>query len=258
MFKQLEQETTGACGTVKAGRQGMPRDLHPKQLVLPKRSDPVFMRNNNLVACAWHDTKRVHFISTVSTNNTVDKEIRARGADGGRRIVEKPIIAETYNEHMGGVDILDQKLGTFAYPHKCSKWYHTIYHRCREVAVVNAYILYQKDKGCDAVPPKAFRQKIIDGLLEGFTRKSVRRGRPSNTEQPARLTERHFVTKYDDPKHRPDCTVCSDRTTPGWKRRQTSYKCKQCNLPMCCEPCHEIYHTVKDFRSAAARIVYNL
>ena len=69
----------------------MPRDLHPDQLVLPKRSDPVFMHDNNLVACAWHDTKRVHFISMVSTNNTVDKEIWSRGEEGGRPDVEKSV-----------------------------------------------------------------------------------------------------------------------------------------------------------------------
>ena len=86
------------------------------------------MRCNNLVTCAWHDTKRVHFLSTLDTNNTVDKRRRSRGAEGGHRVVEKPVMAEMYNQHMGGVDIMDQKLGTFAFPHKNSKWYITIFH----------------------------------------------------------------------------------------------------------------------------------
>ena len=39
--------------------------------------------------------------------------------------MEKPVIAEVYNQYMAGVDIMDQKLGTYAFPHKSSKWYFT-------------------------------------------------------------------------------------------------------------------------------------
>ena len=71
------------------------------------------MRSDNLVACAWQDTKRVNSLSTVDTNLTIDKAIRSRGGEGGHRNVEKPVIAERYNSNMGGVDSLDQMLGTY-------------------------------------------------------------------------------------------------------------------------------------------------
>ena len=73
--------------------------------------------------------------------------------------MEKPVIAEVYNQHMGGVDILDQKLGTFAYQHKSSKWYYTIFHRIREVALINGYIIYKADAKRNDKPivtPRAF------------------------------------------------------------------------------------------------------
>lgn len=42
-----------------------------------KGNDAIFYRTDNLVACTWHDTKRVTFLSTVDTDNTVDdKQIR--------------------------------------------------------------------------------------------------------------------------------------------------------------------------------------
>jgi len=44
--------------------------LLPSQLNLAKGDDPVFARSDNLVACAWHNTKRVHFLSNVHTNLT--------------------------------------------------------------------------------------------------------------------------------------------------------------------------------------------
>jgi hypothetical protein len=261
LFKALQTKGIGACGTVKAGRKNMPKEIHPRQLHLNKGDDPVFMRCENMVACAWHDTKRVHFLSTIGTNNTTDKNIRAKGEPGGYREVEKPVIAENYNEHMGGVDILDQKLGTFMYPHKSSKWYFTIYHRLREVAIVNSYIVYSldcKNKNVTPLSPRIYREQIIQGLLMGYYRKSERRGRPSSTDKPQRLVERHHIGQYDNAKYKPDCIVCSDRSTPGWKRKQTNYYCKQCNLPMCFLPCHELYHSYQDFKQAAARVVYNL
>lgn len=60
---------------------------------------------------------------------TIDKAAKSRGGEGGYRTVEKPVIAERYNSNMVGVDSLDQMLGTYQYPHKCLKWYHTLYHR---------------------------------------------------------------------------------------------------------------------------------
>ena len=42
-----------------------------------------------MVACAWHDTKRLHFLSTIHTNNTIDKRIRSKNAEGDYKEVEK-------------------------------------------------------------------------------------------------------------------------------------------------------------------------
>lgn len=261
LFRQLQEDGIAACGTVKAGRQNMPREIHPKNLQLDKGDDPVFMKSGDMIACAWHDTKRVHFLSTMHTNNTINKQIRSRGAPGGHREVEKPVCAEVYNQNMGGVDLLDQKLGTFAFPHKVSKWYHSVYHRIREVALVNVYIIYTKDKEAKeekAVLPRAFRQQVVDGLISGFSSTKTRRGRPIKGDVPQRLTERHSIGMIEKKGYRPDCIVCSDRTKPGWKRKQTTYICKQCNKAMCAYPCHKLYHFHKDYRKAAAQIVHGL
>jgi len=41
---------------VKANRKQMPKELLPARLPLQKGDLPVFMRSENLVACAWQDT----------------------------------------------------------------------------------------------------------------------------------------------------------------------------------------------------------
>ena len=246
LFKKLEELNIGACGTVKVNRKHMPRELLPSLLPLQKGDLPVFMRSDNLVACAWQDTKRVNFLSTVDTNLTVDKAIRSRGGEGGHRNVEKPVIAERYNSNMGGVDSLDQMLGTYQYPHKCIKWYHTLYHRVREIALVNGFILYKKANPNKRVTPKKFREDVITGLLKNWNPPQRKQGRPSNTPDPIRLTGRHFLGKNENPKQKLDCRVCSDRKNK--KRVQTVYYCKQCEIPMCVVPCFERYHTLRQYQ----------
>jgi hypothetical protein len=184
----------------------------------------------------------------------VDKQIRAKGHEGGHRSILKPVMAEVYNTYMGGVDLLDQKIATYAYQHKVSKWYHSLYHRLRDISMENAYIIYQKTRqpGDKVLSARSFCMKVIDGLLDNFTRRESKRGRPSvETDADRRLKERHFPGIYADPKYKPDCHVCSN--IPGvTRRKQTRYHCQPCNKPLCVTPCFELYHTQKNFRAAAA------
>lgn len=229
----------------------MPFDLQPSALNLEKGEDPVFMRTQDLITCAMVDTKRVHFLSSVHSDNTFDKVVRDRKEASGTRRVVRPVMCDAYNSHMNGVDVFDQKLGSYNYPHKSAKWYMTIFHRLREVALVNGYIIYCKSvqEGEKAMTTVTFREKVIDGLLEGWDLCVSKKGRPSITEKPDRLTGRHFAAQYTDPKYRPDCIVCSDRVNK--KRVQTRYYCRQCDKAMCPTNCFMWYHTKKDFRAVA-------
>lgn len=73
------------------------------------------MHSGDFVACAWYDTESVHFLGTVHNEFTVDKDIRHTGSEGGRRTIEKLVMAKWYNEDMAGIDKIDQLLGSYAY-----------------------------------------------------------------------------------------------------------------------------------------------
>ena len=166
LYAKLETKKIGACGTVRGNMRGVPKELLQQNIKLKKGDDPVFMRSGNMVACAWHDTKRLTLLSTIDTNLTVDKEIRSKDHAIGHRTVEKHVAVARYNRSMAGVDRFDQMLGTYQYPHKSVKWYHTLYHRARETALVNAYIVYRKVDKQNILDPQRFRQHVINGLLE--------------------------------------------------------------------------------------------
>ena len=250
LFSELKARGIGATGTVKHNRKYMPSDLQPWALDLNKDDEPVFMRCDDLITCAMMDTKRVHFLSSFHSDNTFEKTVRDRKGNDGTRTVIRPVMCEAYNQHMNGVDALDQKLGSYSYPHKCVKWYMTIYHRYREVALVNGYILYRKSLPENVRPMSAvsFREQVIDGLLEGREIGASKKGRPSLTEKPDRLTGRHFPAQYNNPKHRPECVVCSDRMNKS--RVQTKFYCRNCEKAMCPTDCFMLYHTQKDFKAA--------
>ena len=245
LFRELQNKTIGACGTVRINRKHMPSQLKPEKLKLKRGDDPVFMRANNIVAMAWQDVKRVTCLTTVHTNNTCEKSIREKGKKEGRMLI-KPVAIEEYNCRMAGVDRLDQMLGTYAYGHKSTKWYQTIYHRVREIALVNGYILYKQSNNEQFMPAANFRKKVVDGLLSEYVAvPTVQRGRPSAKQVPDRLTERHFPASYEDKKYKPDCIVCSNRQRK--QRHQCNTYCKQCGEPMHSIDCFERYHTLRDY-----------
>ena len=78
LFAKLQERGIGACGAVNPNRKNMPAELKSNNLRLAKGDDPVFYHSGNMVACSWHDTKRVNFISTVDVNTTVHKRIRSK------------------------------------------------------------------------------------------------------------------------------------------------------------------------------------
>jgi hypothetical protein len=83
-------------------------------------------------------------LSTVHGNGITQKQIRDKKEAGGFRNVIKPDCVVEYNKYMGRVDLMDQLLQYYEYPHWSHKWYIPLYHRIRETAITNGHILYQR------------------------------------------------------------------------------------------------------------------
>ncbi|KAM9323010.1 uncharacterized protein KZ484_021087 [Pholidichthys leucotaenia] len=225
--KELAAKDTGVCGTVNCNRRGMPKDLRPAQLPLRRGDDPVFMRQDKLLACAWHDTKRFSMLSSIHGNTCVLKRIRTKGSVTGFRHCNKPACVDSYKRYMGGVDRADQRMKTYLFPHRARKWYSCIFNALMSVCVVNSHIIYTRSTPGPHKPLKVFIQEQATSLLEGYKRmEGERAGRPSQQalEMPQRLIERHFLAEAHG---RLDCAVCSDRSRHQG-RRQTHFRCAQC------------------------------
>jgi hypothetical protein len=166
-----------------------------------KRGDlPVIWENHDssVLACTWQDTGRVNMISTVG--NAGVSEVHTRSKKGNRSVL-KPNIQVLYNTFMGGVDKFDQLCATYSFDRKSKKWYHTIWHFLIEVALVNGYICYNTQNPTKKLNQRKFREKVIDGLLDGFSRKErYKRGCRMSAPKEIMLTERHFPRQFEDKK----------------------------------------------------------
>ena len=125
------------------------------------------MRNGKLLALAWHDVKRVSMLTNIHGNNCVMKQIRSKESENGFRNVKKPYCVDRYNQFMGGVDKMDQRMKAYLFPHKSTKWYPRIVSCLLSVTTSNAHILYCL-KNDEPVPLKKFIQERCISLLEGY------------------------------------------------------------------------------------------
>ena len=164
----------------------------------------------------------------------------------------KPVVIDDYNQHMLGVDKLDQFASYYSFLHKSVKWWRKIFWML-EVAVINSYIIYKKlatSRGRRPMTHKAFRRVLIDHLSAPLRSQGHQRTtrRPPPAQNLERLQNvRHFQEKG---RKRKDCWVCSDRT-PGGTRHLTFFQCATCSTKptLCPSPCFELYHTQRNLPS---------
>ena len=250
LFSDLHHLGFGACGTVRSDRRGLPAELKGK---MKKGEVESFSLTDFMMALKWMDKRQVNMLSTIHDDSMVTELRRSRHAPGGREDIRKPSVIEEYNKYMGGVDKGDQLLSYYGFTHRTVKWWRRAFFHLLDVAIVNAYILYTISPHTGhRLNHEHFRIELAKELLADTAVGPSQLRTPGPHPRPlpphARLTERHFPGRTDDTaagrQSQPDCIVCSRKKGRG--RKTTTFKCKQCDLPMCVTPCFELYHTKVD------------
>jgi hypothetical protein len=248
LFESLMDRRLGACGTLRANRQGVPNEI--KDAEMSKGDPPISVRDGHLQFISWQDKKKVNVVSTIHNNETFIKTVRCKdAATNFQRRIEKPKSIELYNKFMGGVDLIDQKLMVYLSVHRTTKWWKKIFVYLMEVSFVNASIIWKALNPGKRFEVERFRLAVIKRLVGNHQREVL----PSpvlHGDLPARRVGRHFITRNKNKttggnQAYPDCAVCSKR---NGKRCQTLFLCEQCNVPMHPYPCHMRYHTMRDYK----------
>ena len=209
LFEHLRIKGLGALATVRTSRKGLP---HMNMKIKHGESPIMWVnRDKTMLSCSWQDTAKVNMISTIGNTDLTHTEVHSKKSAKNTRKVTKPNLAVTYNKFMGGVDKFDQFCSSYPYDRKCMKWYKVLWHFCIEAALVNSLICYNIANPTKKLRPNSFRQKVIDGLLQGFAKRTVKKGRRSRKSYPLHknISEgQHFLRQHNK-GHLPNCVVCS-------------------------------------------------
>ena len=114
------------------------------------------------------------------------------------------------------------------------------------MCLVNSFILYDLTNHLPSIAhgnrQVTFRRNLVRQLTVTFTsrkRTGRKRGFPIGTASPHLF---HMLQKISGRVK--VCALCSEKKkkTPSGRGKQTKYKCKQCDLPLCRVGCFLEYH----------------
>ena len=122
LFQELADNQTGACGTLRLNRRGVPDAVKSAKL---KKGDPhLAVRDEKKLFISWFDRRQVNLLTTVHNDRLFPKQVRCKDpAHNNLRLVQKPMAIELYTKYMGGVDMLDRQIWTYLQTHACLKWW---------------------------------------------------------------------------------------------------------------------------------------
>ena len=204
-------------------------------------------RADHLLALAWLAEKKKKPVVMLSTSSTATMTtVTSRRMHDGIVI---PLVVDTYNHHMNGVDLADQHAVYYSFIRKTIKWWRKVVFWLLETSVVNSYILYR-----ETVPgPKShvvFRRLLIESLASRHIVNAPPRprvGRPRKRchpdgDVPERLNNQLHVM---DQRTQHNCIVCR----AAGRQSRPVYYCKTCpeNPQLCLGYCFERYHMVLDY-----------
>lgn len=209
----------------------------------------------------WQDNKPVRLLSTyVGVKPFLSREgLQPVSSSRWNRKtkqqidVDCPYIKE-YNRHMGGVDLMDGLLGRYHIRMKTRKWTNRIFFHLLDMALVNAYILYQRlyklDRRTHNIELPNFRSEVAESLCQTEFKRPV--GRPRTPVEPDTPSPKRFKSYLPNAERRYDsmdhwCT-CLDRSgkkkckLPGCKSETQSF-CTKCEVNLCNSPVKSCFRT---------------
>lgn len=249
LVQMLENHQTSFTGTCMKNRKQIPQTFRQKCFRL-KDGEVQAYRSGRFLALAWRapsKKKGIIMLTSKDSANVISVTSRATHKEA-----EKPVVVDSYNQSMNGVDLADQYTVYYSFIRKSKKWWKKVCFWLLEVSIVNSYIIFKHRN--TSYTHVQYRKSVVESLAKCYfqeTPSRTMRGRPfrqslsvetfsGDTE---RLNRRpHFLAKRE--QHQ--CVVCS---TPQ-KRRRSSFFCKTCpsNPTLCPDTCHEKYHTQLHFK----------
>lgn len=183
LFELLHDNFTGACGTVRKNRTGMPNFIDG-----PTRGEIEYQHTDILLALKWFDKREVTMLSTIDEPKMV---YTGKTHYETNEPIQKPASGQEYNQNRGIVDKSDMQISAVECVRKPIKWYQKLFLHLLDITVLNSYILH-KQKSRKSIQFSDFELQLIRQIIETYGSPKAPGGRPSTGDNPARLIGRHF------------------------------------------------------------------
>ena len=251
LFLELLNNGTYAAGTIVANRKCFPEGLKAERNKLQIGSYK-FATSEKLTACIWRDRRDVLMLTTMHKQSVTTVLKRPKG-ERNKQPLPCPTCIADYNQHMGGVDLMDQQLSYYSLTQRRSlKWWKKLFWCLIDIAVINSWIIFRANNPQSSIDTqRRYRIELCRQLIQPLLDlKASPECPPSLLVQHGRrpiavskrLTGKHFAYKSD---HRERCVVCYKKKTAHGKRKdtKTSSFCPKCDVFLCIGQCFETYHT---------------
>ena len=162
-----------SLGTVRQNRlkgigNAMPAE---KEMLKKQRGSHVEVSTTydgvELRALKWVDNRCVTLLTSFSSAQPLGT---CKRYDKKRKEVAEiscPKIIKTYNDEMGGVDLLDSLIALYTIHIRSHKYYHKLVFHFLDIAIVNSWLLYRRDASGLGVPNKSQLQSVAGIQIEG-------------------------------------------------------------------------------------------
>lgn len=248
LIQYLKKNGILAVGTIRANRTAGCPVMSNKDLEKEGRGalDYRVDQNSGIIIVKWVDNSTVQLTSNYIGVEPVSTIKRWNKTEMDRTDVPCPQIVKSYNQSMGGVDLVDMLISLYRIKVKTRRWYIKIFWHLVDVAKVNGWILYRRHQDQHVVPKRSqqplqlFSLELADALIKhSQVATYVAPGRPTKRKsmEPIRSGKKPATaTPYDDSRYdqlghwplpsetKQRCRIC---------KAYVRIQCEKCKIYLC-------------------------
>jgi hypothetical protein len=232
---------THTTGTLRSNRKGNPKSVTAKDL---KPGQHVWQQYKSVYVSKWRDKRPVLMITTAYQPKVVEVQNKYKVKKN------KPIEVANYNENMSGVDRADQMIAYYSCPRKTIRWYKKVMYHLLDLAIHNAHFLYETKSKMSFLD---FRNSLIKQMIQLDIKHGKELGGKRQSRDPSPTPGNGDETPHYQERIPPPAgwtrsssyfLRCKQCYKDNKKRKQTSFRCKDCPTQpaLCPGKCFETWH----------------
>jgi Transposase IS4 len=232
LFETLLSRGFYAVGTTRNNRLHFPKELLG-EVEGAERGEWAYrqLRGSPIVCVSWMDKKPVNILSSC-TDPTKTCQVK-RWREGEHKNIDCPEVLVQYMRYMRGVDVMSQRLSYSKIGRRSRKWFYSLVWFLMDVAIHNAYVLWQQKHNRRNKNEKDFREELMQQLVAGF---SARKGNGKATAPQKR--PRDSLHRLAHSSEARSCQECKRPLQHGQHNVRSHWLCEDCNVHLCVPKCY--------------------